>query len=33
VDWLRGHPEHQNLNPKVDALCEEVIAASRREQA
>ena len=30
VDWLRGHPEHQNLNPKVDALCEEVIAAALR---
>jgi len=25
--WLRAHPEHQNLNPKVDALCEQVIGA------
>jgi nucleoside-diphosphate-sugar epimerase len=23
--WLRAHPEHQNLSPKVDALCDEVI--------
>jgi nucleoside-diphosphate-sugar epimerase len=27
VEWLRAHPEQQNLNPKVDQLCEEVIAA------
>jgi nucleoside-diphosphate-sugar epimerase len=27
VDWLRRHPEQQNLNPKIDALCDEVIAA------
>lgn len=27
VEWLRAHPEHQNLNPQVDALIDEVIAA------
>jgi nucleoside-diphosphate-sugar epimerase len=27
VDWLRRHSEKQNLNPKVDALCDEVISA------
>jgi nucleoside-diphosphate-sugar epimerase len=27
VDWLRQHQDHQNLNPKVDTLCDEVIAA------
>ncbi len=27
VSWLRRHPEHQNLNPKVDALCEQVVGA------
>jgi nucleoside-diphosphate-sugar epimerase len=30
VAWLRAHPEEQNLNPQVDALCEEVVAAWRR---
>jgi len=25
IAWLRAHPEQQNLNPKVDALCDEVI--------
>jgi nucleoside-diphosphate-sugar epimerase len=33
VEWLRGHPEQQNLNPKVDALCEEVVTAWRQEKA
>jgi len=27
LDWLRQHPEHQNLNPKVDALCDAVTGA------
>jgi nucleoside-diphosphate-sugar epimerase len=27
IDWLRNHPQQQNLNPKVDALCDEVISA------
>lgn len=27
VAWLRAHPEHQNLNPQVDAICDAVIAA------
>jgi nucleoside-diphosphate-sugar epimerase len=27
VAWLRAHPEHQNLNPKVDALCDQVVGA------
>lgn len=31
VEWLRSHPEQQNLSPKVDALCDEVVAAWRRE--
>ena len=31
VAWLRAHPAEQNLNPQVDAVCEEVIAAWRRE--
>lgn len=29
VRWLREHPDQQNLNPQVDALCDEVIAAWR----
>jgi len=29
VAWLRSHPVHQNLSPKVDAMIEEVIAAWR----
>lgn len=29
VSWLREHPESQNLNPKVDELCEQVIGAWR----
>ena len=33
VAWLREHPDQQNLNPQVDALFDEVIAAWRREQA
>jgi nucleoside-diphosphate-sugar epimerase len=33
VEWLRAHPEQQNLSPKVDALCEEVIAAWRKAPA
>jgi len=27
VVWLRAHPDQQNLNPKVDAMCDEVINA------
>ncbi|HTL57160.1 MAG TPA: NAD-dependent epimerase/dehydratase family protein, partial [Candidatus Limnocylindrales bacterium] len=27
VAWLRAHPEQQNLNPKMDALCDAVIGA------
>lgn len=27
VAWLRAHPEKQNLNPKVDALCDQIIHA------
>jgi nucleoside-diphosphate-sugar epimerase len=27
VAWLRGHPEQQNLDPKVDALIERVVHA------
>jgi nucleoside-diphosphate-sugar epimerase len=29
VAWLRAHPEQHNLNPQVDAVCDEVIAAWR----
>ena len=27
VAWLRAHPEQQNLNPQVDAMCDQVITA------
>jgi hypothetical protein len=27
VAWLRDHPEQQNLNPQVDALCDTVVSA------
>ena len=27
VAWLRAHPEDRQLNPQVDALCDEVIPA------
>jgi nucleoside-diphosphate-sugar epimerase len=30
VAWLRAHPEQQNLNPQVDALCDGVIGAWRQ---
>jgi hypothetical protein len=33
VDWLREHPEQQNLSPKIDQTIEEVVAAWRREQS
>ena len=33
VDWLRRHPEHQNLNPKVDALCDQVAEAWKGQAA
>jgi nucleoside-diphosphate-sugar epimerase len=29
VAWLRAHPDAQNLDPTVDATCDEVIAAWR----
>ncbi len=28
--WLRAHPEHQNRDPQVDAICEAVVNAWRR---
>jgi nucleoside-diphosphate-sugar epimerase len=31
IAWLRQHPGQQNLNPKVDALCDEVINAWERK--
>jgi nucleoside-diphosphate-sugar epimerase len=31
VDWLRAHPESQNLNPKLDELCENVVTAWRAQ--
>jgi nucleoside-diphosphate-sugar epimerase len=30
VAWLRAHPEQQNLNPKVDELCDQVVGAWRK---
>jgi nucleoside-diphosphate-sugar epimerase len=32
VDWLRSHPDQQNLSPKVEALCDEVIASWERQK-
>lgn len=29
VEWLCAHPEDQNLNPKLDELCDSVVAAWR----
>lgn len=29
VEWLRAHPEQQNLNPEIDALCDSVVGAWR----
>jgi nucleoside-diphosphate-sugar epimerase len=31
VAWLESHPELQNLSPKMDLLCEEVVAAWRKQ--
>ena len=31
VAWLRAHPDQQNLNPQVDEVFDEVIAAWRRK--
>ena len=28
VEWLRQHPEQQNLNPQLDDLCDRVVAAA-----
>lgn len=33
VAWLRTHPEQQSLNPKVDAICDQVIEAWRKAAA
>jgi hypothetical protein len=30
VAWLRAHPDQQNLNPRIDALCDEVVTAWER---
>ena len=32
VNWLRAHPEQQNLNPQVDATFEQVVDAWRKER-
>ncbi len=32
IAWLRAHPEQQNLNPQIDALCDDVIGAWRKAQ-
>lgn len=31
VEWLRAHPEQQNLNPRIDGLCDRVVSAWRTE--
>jgi nucleoside-diphosphate-sugar epimerase len=31
VDWLRQHPEAQNLNPKIDVLCDRMVEAWQKE--
>jgi nucleoside-diphosphate-sugar epimerase len=33
VDWLREHPDQQNLKPELDALVEKVIAAWERRKS
>jgi len=33
VDWLRAHPEQQNLNPQVEMTFDRVIDAWRRKEA
>lgn len=33
VNWLRGHPWDQNLNPTVDRIIDKVIAECRRQRA
>jgi nucleoside-diphosphate-sugar epimerase len=32
VSWLRAHPEDQQINPKNDALVDQIIAAWRKEK-
>jgi hypothetical protein len=32
VNWLREHPDQQNLKPELDALIEEVIRAWGRRK-
>ena len=32
VDWLRAHPELQNLNPELDRETEQILAANRGSQ-
>lgn len=32
VEWLRAHPEHQNLNPQIDAVCDLVVGAWRKQK-
>lgn len=29
IAWLRAHPEQQNLNPQLDTLCDDIVAAWR----
>jgi len=31
VAWLRAHPDRQNLRPSIDRMCDDVVAAWRRE--
>ena len=33
VAWLRAHPEQQNLNPKLDVTCDEIVGAWQRASA
>jgi nucleoside-diphosphate-sugar epimerase len=33
VAWLRAHPDQQHLNPEVDKMCDEVLAAWQNREA
>jgi len=33
IDWLRAHPEEQNLDPEIDATCDAVVSAWQNQRA
>lgn len=33
IEWLRAHPEHQNLSPRIEALCDRVVQAWEERSA